>query len=86
MVGRDAKKTQVTTPAAHKRIVKVFGTIKRCGSLAAQMGLKAPARVNKLMGEGVTAAMNSDLDFDTVALIAPEFGWEAQNVKHGLAR
>ena len=78
--GRDSKKTQITTPAAHKRVVRVFGTIK-LSELAMQMGMKAPALVRKLMSDGVTAAMNTDLDFDTVALIAPEFGWEAQNVK-----
>jgi translation initiation factor IF-2 len=31
------------------------------------------------MKNGVMANMNSDLDFDTLALIVPEFGWEAQN-------
>jgi len=36
--------------------------------------------IKKLIGEGIaSASMNSDLDFDTVALIVPEFGWEAQN-------
>ncbi|MBX3022377.1 MAG: translation initiation factor IF-2 [Bdellovibrionales bacterium] len=78
MVGGASKKTQITTPAAHKRIVKVEGTIS-LSALAAQMGVKAPALMKKLMQEGVQASMNTDLDFDTVALIAPEFGWEAQN-------
>jgi translation initiation factor IF-2 len=80
VTSREAKKTQVTTPAAHKRVVRVFGSIK-VSQLAADIGVKAPVLIKKLMGEGVTATMNSDLDFDTVALIVPEFGWEAQNVK-----
>jgi translation initiation factor IF-2 len=80
LTGRESKKTQVTTAAAHKRVVKIFGTIK-LSELAAEMAVKAPALLKKLMSEGVQATMNSDLDFDTVALIVPEFGWEAQNVK-----
>ena len=77
-IGRDAKKTQITTPAAHKRIVKVDNTIT-LQALAAQIGVKAPVLLKKLMAEGVQATMNTDLDFDTVALVVPEFGWEAQN-------
>lgn len=79
MLGRDGKKTQITTPAAHKRVVKVLGTIS-LSSLANEIGVKAPILMKKLMQEGVTAGMNTDLDFDTVALIVPEYGWEAQNV------
>jgi translation initiation factor IF-2 len=79
LTSRDAKKTQITTPAAHKRIVRVHGHITLSG-LAMEMGIKAPVLMKKLMSEGVQASMNTDLDFDTVALIAPEFGFEAQNV------
>lgn len=80
LTGRDAKKTQMTTPAAHKRVVKIFGKVT-VGNLAAEIGVKAPVLIKKLMGEGIQASMNSDLDFDTVALIVPEYGWEAQNIK-----
>ncbi|MFW1549832.1 translation initiation factor IF-2 N-terminal domain-containing protein, partial [Vibrio parahaemolyticus] len=65
---RENRKTQITTPAAHKRVVKVFGTIS-VNDLAMQMGVKAPLLIKKLISEGVQAAMNTDLDFDTVALI-----------------
>lgn len=76
---RDAMKTQITTAAAHKRVVKVNNTMK-LSDLAMEMGLKAPQLVKVLMTNGVMANMNTDLDFDTIALIVPEFGWEAQNV------
>ena len=79
VTARETKKTQITTPAAHKRIVKVHGTITLSG-LAMEIGVKAPVLMKKLMSQGVQASMNADLDFDTVALIVPEFGWEAQNV------
>lgn len=78
-LGREQKKTQITTPAAHKRIVRVDNTIT-LQALAAEIGVKAPMLLKKLMAEGVQATMNTDLDFDTVALVVPEFGWEAQNV------
>lgn len=75
----DQQKTQITTPSAHKRVVKVNNTMK-LSDLAMEMGLKAPQLVKVLMQNGVMANMNTDLDFDTIALIVPEFGWDAQNV------
>lgn len=77
--GRDAKKTQITTPKASKRVVKVNNTMK-LGDLAVALNVKAPVLLKKLMGEGVTATMTTDLDFDTIALIVPEYGFEALNV------
>lgn len=77
-IGKEGKKTQITTPAAHKRVVKVNGHIS-LNNLAMEIGVKAPLLMKKLMAEGVQASMNTELDFDTVALIVPEFGWEAQN-------
>lgn len=79
MLDRDAMRTQITTPSAHKRVVKVNNSMK-LSDLAMEMGLKAPQLVRELMKQGVMANMNMDLDFDTIALIVPEFGWEAQNV------
>lgn len=76
--GRDVKRTMVTTPKASKRVVKMFQTIK-VGDLALEMGLKATEIIKKLMASGVMATVNTDLDFDTVSLIVPDFGWEAQN-------
>ncbi len=76
----ESKKTQLTTPAAHKRVVKVPGQMT-LNELAMAIGVKAPQLMRKLMSEGVQAQMNSPLDFDTIALVVPEFGWEAQNVQ-----
>ncbi|UYL08483.1 translation initiation factor IF-2 [Bdellovibrio sp. SKB1291214] len=78
-VTEQGQKTQITTAAAHKRVVKVNNTMK-LSDLAMAMGLKAPQLVKVMMKNGVMANMNTDLDFDTIALIVPEFGWEAQNV------
>src|SRR5262249_35566944 len=73
----DNKKTQITVPKASKRIVKVDKAMS-VAELAQVMGVKAPALIRKLMTDGVTANMNTALDFDTIALIAPEFNFEAE--------
>lgn len=78
-LGRDSKKTQITTPKASKRIVKVHGTIT-VNELAQQLGVKVAALSRKLIQEGVMATPMTELDFDTVSLVVPEFGFEAQNL------
>lgn len=79
MLGREAMRTQITKPKASKRILKVNNTMK-VGDAAMEMGLKASQIIRALMSNGVMANVNTDLDFDTLALIVPDFGWEAQNV------
>jgi translation initiation factor IF-2 len=78
ILNRPSLQTQITTPKASKRIVKVNQTMK-LGDLAMAMGIKATELIKTLMKNGVMATMNTDLDFDTIALIVPEFGFEAQN-------
>ncbi len=82
-MGRDSKKTMITVPKASKRVVKVYGSIK-LSDLAQQMGLKVPEVMKKLMALGVMANMNTDLDFDTVSLLVPDFGFEAQNLERSV--
>lgn len=76
---REAKKTQITTPKALKRLIKIENKIK-LGNFAQEMGVKVTQLVTRLMKEGMIVTPNSDLDFDTAAIIAPEFGFEVQNV------
>lgn len=78
MLSRPAMQTQITKPKASKMVVKVNQTM-RVGDFANAMGVKAPELIKKLMKDGVMATINTDLDFDTIALIAPEFGFEAIN-------
>lgn len=79
-VGRDFKRTQLTTAKASKRVLNIDGSIK-VADLAQAMNIKAPLLVKKLMQNGVMASMSTDLDFDTVALMVPEFNYEAVNTK-----
>ncbi len=79
-LNRQALKTEITKSKASKRIVKVFGTMK-VADLGQEIGIKAGQLTKALMQNGVTANINTELDFDTIALIVQEFGWEAQNVQ-----
>ena len=78
-LARPAMQTAKTTPAAHKRVVKVDGSMK-VGDLGQLMGVKATELIKHLIKNGVMATINTELDFDTIALIAPEFSFEAQSV------
>lgn len=73
------RKTEITTPAAHKRVVKVDGQMSLT-DLAQEMGVKAGQLVKAFIMQGEMASINSVLDFDTISLVVPEFGWEAENV------
>jgi len=79
LLNRVALKTQITTPKSSKRTLKVNGKIK-LSDMASEMGLKSTQIIKELMKNGVMANINTELDFDTVALTVGEFGWEAQNV------
>lgn len=75
VIARPALKTQITTPAEHKRVVEMGNGIT-VGELAKEMGQKATALIQKLMALGVTAAQNQVIDFDTASLVGQEFGFE----------
>ncbi|HQK79896.1 MAG TPA: translation initiation factor IF-2 N-terminal domain-containing protein, partial [Syntrophales bacterium] len=72
------KKTEITTPKAIKRRIKIAETIT-VGDLAKKMGVKAGEVINKLMGLGLMVTINQSLDFDTATLIAGEFGYQVES-------
>ncbi len=76
---KDFKKTEITTPKAIKRIVRIEGVIS-VGDLAHRMSIKATDVVKKLMGMGMMATVNHKLDLDTATLVATDFGYEVENV------
>ena len=75
----DGKKTEITTPKAIKRIIKISETIT-VGELAKRMGTKANDLIRALMKMGLMATINHPLDFDTATLLATDFGYEIENV------
>jgi translation initiation factor IF-2 len=79
-LGKKGKQTTITTPAEHKRVVRIEDTIA-ISELARSMGIKAPEVLKKLWGMGMTGVnINASIDFDTAQLLASEFGYEVQNV------
>ncbi len=73
------KKTEITTPKAIKRIIKVAESIT-VGDLAKRMGTKATDIIRALMKMGLMATINHPLDIDTATLLAADFGYEIENV------
>ncbi len=77
--GKEQKKTEITTPRASKRVVRISEVIT-VGELAKAMGVKAGEIIKKLMDSGMMATINQALDIDTATLIASEFEYNVENV------
>ena len=75
----DGKKTEITTPKAIKRIIKISETIT-VGELAKRMGTKANDLIRALIKMGLMVTINHPLDFDTATILATDFGYEIENV------
>ena len=73
------KKTEITTPKAIKRRLKVSEAIN-VAELAKRMGIKAGELIKKMIALGLMATLNQSIDFDTAALAASEFGFEVEKV------
>jgi translation initiation factor IF-2 len=72
-----AQKTQITTPKAIKRRIKIDDTVA-LSDLAKRMGIKANEIIMKLMSQGMMVTVNQTVDFETAALVAAEFGYEVE--------
>src|SRR5262249_36233988 len=77
--GKEQRRTEITTPSARKRIVRISEVVT-VGDLAKAMGLKAGEVIRKLMDMGVMATMNHSLDVDHATLVASEFDYTVENV------
>ena len=77
--GKELRKTEITTPKASKRIVRITEGVT-VGDLARNMGVKAGEIIKQLMGLGVMSTLNQVLDVDTATLVASEFGYSVENV------
>ena len=74
------KKTEITTPKAIKRRIRVDEAIT-VGELAKRMGIKAGEVINKLIGMGMMVTINQAIDFDTATLIATDFGYQVESAQ-----
>ncbi len=71
------KKTEITTPKAIKRRLKISEIIN-VGELAKRMGIKSGDLIKKMIGLGLVATLNQSIDYEAAALVAAEFGYEAE--------
>ena len=72
-------KTLITTPKAIKRRIKIDEAIV-VSDLAKRMGVKVAEVMRELMALGVMATLNQAIDFETAAVVASEFEYEAEKV------
>lgn len=77
--GKEQHRTEITTPKASKRVVKVSEAIS-VGELARALGVKSGEVIRKLMAMGMMATQNQMLDVDTATLVATEFDYTVENV------
>jgi translation initiation factor IF-2 len=77
--GKEQRKTEITTPKASKRIIRITEGVT-VGDLGRNMGVKAGDLIKKLMELGQMATLNQVLDVDTATLLAGEFGYSVENV------
>jgi translation initiation factor IF-2 len=75
----EMKETEITTPKAIKRRIKVEDAI-RVGDLAKKMGVKANELIVKLIAMGVMVTINQSIDIDTATLIASEFDYSVETI------
>ena len=73
------KKTEITTPKASKRRLKISEAIT-VGELAKRLGVKSGELMKKLIALGLMVTLNQSLDYEAAALVATEFGYEAEKV------
>jgi translation initiation factor IF-2 len=75
----EGRKTEITTPKAIKRIIRISESIT-VGELAKRMGVKATDLIRVLMKQGMMVTINHPLDVDTAAILSADFGYEIENV------
>ena len=76
---RTGQSTEITTPKASKRVVKMEETIT-VAQLAQQLSVKGGEIIKYLMQMGEMVTVNHVLDVDTVTLIAQEYEFTVENV------
>ena len=57
--------------------MKIFEVIN-VGELAKRMGIKSGDLIKKMIGLGLVATLNQSIDYEAAALVAAEFGYEAE--------
>jgi translation initiation factor IF-2 len=70
-------KTQITERAEHKKVIRIEESIS-VSDLSQLMGVKAADLIRKLMTAGNMATINQQIDADTAAFLATDFGFTVE--------
>ncbi|HVI94256.1 MAG TPA: translation initiation factor IF-2 [Anaeromyxobacter sp.] len=70
-------KTQITEKAEHKKVIRIKESIS-VSELSQSMGVKASDLIRKLMQAGKMATINQQIDADTAAFLATDFGYTVE--------
>jgi translation initiation factor IF-2 len=76
---KKGKGTEITEMAEHKKIIRLEETIT-VSELSQTMGVKSSELIRKLMAGGKMVTQNQPIDFDTVSLLAIDYGWKVEKV------
>ena len=76
-VVRKLKQTEITTPKALKRKIRVQESVTIM-ELAKAMGIKATDLIKRLMALGTMVNITQSIDFDTAAVVADVLGFELE--------
>ena len=79
LAAKKYKKTEITTPKASKRRLKISEAIS-VGELAKRLGVKSNELMKKLIALGLMVTLNQSIDYEAAALVAADFGYEAEKV------
>ncbi len=80
--GLSAKKTQITTPKLHKRLIKIYDNAIPIEDIAQRIGVKRRHLVQKIKQEGLFSDSDipSVFDCETAEVVASLFGFEVKNM------
>ena len=76
------KKTQITTPKSHKRLIKMYDSHISIEDLSKKIGVKKKVLLHKLKQEKLLSSSDipSSFDCETTEVIASLFGFEVKNM------
>src|SRR5690554_8179365 len=73
---RKPKKTKPTMPPPERKKAITMGEIITVKELSEKIGIQVADIIKQLLGLGVLATINNELDYDTPSLIAAEYNIE----------
>ena len=77
-----SKKTQITTPKLHKRLIKMHDSHISVDSISKRMGVKKKVLIQRIKQEGllIHSEIPSLFDCETAEVVASLFGFEVKNM------